>query len=187
MYPTKLEVAGEIYPIDTDYRTALECLKISEDKTICDEERAMAILYLLYGFIPDENIEEFMKKAVLFLQCGETNKQQNDREKDMDFFEDKRYIIASFMSDYRIDLSQNNPMHFWFFVDLIVGLTENSILNKVRQIRSRDLSEIEDDKFRAKVREAQEQLALKNVKSKASDEQIESAKRFLSSLNIGTR
>ena len=86
------------------------------------------------------------------------------KKKDMDFIQDQKYINSSFMSDYHIDLSKTD-LHFWQYIELIQGLTEDSSLNRVRNIRNYDLSEIKDEKTKNKIMEAQKELALKNKDS----------------------
>lgn len=166
MYPEYAEINGKEYKIDTSYKTALRCFEVVEDKTITDIERAWAVCYLLFDFIPKENLDLFLEKAMLFLQCGETLEEQTSKKKDMDFIQDQKYINSSFMSDYHIDLSKTE-LHFWQYVELIQGLTENSSLNRVRNIRNYDLSEIKDEKTKNKIMEAQKELALKNKSSVA--------------------
>lgn len=176
MYPSKADVNGIEYDLNTSWQNALECLKIVNDETICDEERALAIIYKIFGFIPDDNIDNFLDKAILFLQCGETTERQNSKEVDMDFEEDFKYINASFMSDYHIDLSVDD-MHFWQFIYLIQGLTENCILSRIRNLRNFDLREINDPKERRKIADAQQQVGLKS-KVKISEKQKQSQNKF---------
>jgi hypothetical protein len=47
--PKNVKVGEEIYPINTDFRVALECNKLATDEQIGDYERALAIIYLLFG------------------------------------------------------------------------------------------------------------------------------------------
>lgn len=82
----------------------------------------------------------------------------------MDFIEDRGYINSSFMSDYKLDLN-NAKLHFWQFIELIEGLTENCILNRVRNIRNADLSEIKNYKDKKKMIDAKKHFALKNTQS----------------------
>lgn len=160
MYPEYAKINSKEYKIDTDFNTALRCFEIIDDESITDSERAYAIVYLLFDIIPDKNIDLFLDKAIFFLQCGESLEEQQNREKDMDFIQDRKYINASFMSDYHIDLSKEY-LHFWQYVELIQGLTENSVLNRVRNIRTYDVSTIKDDKTRNEIIKNQEELALK--------------------------
>lgn len=47
--PQYVKVDNELYKINTDFRVALECNKIALDKKINDYERALAIIYKLFG------------------------------------------------------------------------------------------------------------------------------------------
>ena len=47
--PQYVKVDNKLYKINTDFRVALECNDIAEDKSIGDLERAMAIIYKLFG------------------------------------------------------------------------------------------------------------------------------------------
>lgn len=127
------------------------------DPSIGDAERALAVIYMLFGDVPENSLDKFMEKATVFLQCGK--EPQRTGNPDMDFNADRNYIVASFMSDYRIDLDTVN-MHFWKFIDLIKGLTEHCALSRVRELRSYDLSDIKDAKFRSKIIKAQEAVRL---------------------------
>ena len=159
-YPEYANINGERYKLKTDFRVGLRCFEVINDPGICDEERALAVVYLLFGFIPEDNlIEQFLLKAKTFLQCGESDEEQREKKRDMDFTHDQKYITASFMSDYKIDLSKTE-MHFWQFIELIQGLTEHSVLSRVREIRNYDLTEVKDAKSRAKIAKMQAELAL---------------------------
>lgn len=179
MYPEYAEIKGEKYKIDTNYQTALKCFEVIEDETITDYERALAIIYLLFDFIPNENLDLFLEKAKIYLQCGKTEKEQNENKKDMDFFQDRSYINSSFMSDYHIDLSKTD-LHFWQFIELLEGLTEQCSLNRLRDLRNYDLSQIKNAKERNKIQKAQKKVALKNKNNKINltKEEIENIDEF---------
>jgi hypothetical protein len=171
-YPEYAEVAGKRYKINTDYRVALRCFEVIEDDSICDEERALAVIFLLFGEVPTDNLEDFLRIAGDYLRCGEKEETQASSEKDMDFFADEKYIVASFMSDYQIDLSRTD-MHFWQYIQLIQGFTERSVMSRVREIRNYDLEELKDPKARAKMVKAKKAVALPEKFSKAEQEAIE--------------
>lgn len=166
-YPEFAEIDGELYKINTDYKYALECFKIIDNASISDMERAIAVVSVLFGRedengdiigIP-KNLEKALEKATIFLSCGKENKNTKTIKKDMDFEYDKEFIYASFISDYNIDL-ENKEMHFWKFCFLISGLTEDSILNRVRDLRNTNLSDYKDSKTKNKIQEAMERVAL---------------------------
>ena len=162
MYPEYAKIKEKEYKIDADFRTALKCFEVVEDTTISDYERALAIVYLIFDFIPDKNLELFLEKAISFLQCGKTFEEQNENKRDMDFIQDKKYINSSFMSDYNIDLSKAK-LHFWQYIELLEGLTETSSLSRIRDLRNYDTSQIQDLKKKREIEDAQKKIALKET------------------------
>ena len=166
-YPEYAEVNGVKYKINTDYRVALKCDEVARDTNIDDLERGLAIIYLLYGdkgLQDSENWEELLQIAVKFLKCGKEETENNNNESDMSFKQDWGRIQASFVSDYKIDLSKEK-MHWWAFYDLIEGLTENSVLNRVRFIRNYDISQIKDQKERNEWIKRKQAVELKREKT----------------------
>lgn len=170
-YPKYAEINGQRYPINTDFRAGLRCFEVINDKTISDNERALAVIYILFGFVPEKDADLFLEKAQIYLQCGKSTKEQNETNRDMDLTEDAPYIMASFMSDYRIDLNTAD-LHFWQYIDLIQGLTEHSVLSKVRELRNYDISDIKDAKTRNKIIRAKEAVALPIRRTKEEEEAI---------------
>lgn len=167
-YPEYAEVKGKRYKINTDFRIALKCNKIAEDNEIMDEERGLAILYLLFGDKGLENIEdseELLKIALKFLSCAQKIEKTNKKEEvDMDFEQDWNYIQTSFFSDYNIDLTKSQ-IHWWQFCNMIGGLTDKCIFNRVRFVRNFDISQIKDPKEREKWIKQKELVALKREKT----------------------
>ena len=176
-YPEYAEVAGVRYKINTDYRVALRCFEVIEDPDIGDEERALAVVYLLFGEVPMEYIDEFLRIAGVFLRCGETQEKQASAERDMDFQADEKYIVASFMSDYKIDISRTD-MHFWLYIQLIQGFTEGSVMSRVREIRNYDMTELKDPKSRQKMMSAKQAVALPEKFSKDEQTAIENFEKL---------
>lgn len=177
MFPEYANINGERYKLNTDFRVALRCFEVIEDNTICDEERSLAIIYLLFGFIPDADLQPFLDKATLFLQCGKTREEHEEQKKDMDFTHDRAYINASFMSDYKLDLN-TTKLHWWQYIELIQGLTEHCVLSRVREIRNYDLAELKDSKSRMKMAKAQQAVALPIKHTKEEIEAIDAFERL---------
>lgn len=171
-YPEYAEVGGIKYKINTDYRVALRCFEVIEDASICDEERALAVIFLLFGEVPTSHLDDFLRIAGDYLRCGEKAETQVSANRDMDFTADEKYIVASFMSDYQIDLSSVD-MHFWQYIHLIQGFTDRSIMSRVREIRNYDLEELKDPKARAKMVKAKEAVALPDKFSRAEQSVID--------------
>lgn len=190
-YPEYVKIGEKKYKINTDFRIAIKCNNIANDYNIGDYERALAIIYTLFGeegLIDYDHYEKLLELAQKYLACGkEIDINQNKEEPNMDFEQDMDYIEASFMSDYNIDLS-NIKMHWWKFFNLLNGLSNSEmgnccVLNRVRNLRDFDLKTIKDSKQREKIRKAKEMIALKKKsKEQYSQKEEENIKDFLNML-----
>lgn len=177
--PEYVKINDKKYKINTDFRVALKCDSIAKDETISDSERSLAIIYLLYGdegLNDKENWQKLLELAVKYLLCGE-EKQEEKEEPSMDFEQDFNYIKASFMTDYKIDLN-NAQIHWWDFYTYLNGLTDKCVLNRIREIREYDVSDIKDHKTKEKIMKQKEQFALKIKYAKPTQKQKESADKF---------
>ena len=186
--PEYVKIGDKKYKINTDFRVAIECNNIAQDDSIGNTERPLAIIYKLFG---DEGLEnpqdweKLLELGIKYLSLGkDTSGVDNNTEIDMDFSEDMDYIEASFMSDYNIDLA-NTEMHWYKFYNLINGLSNSElgnccVLNRVRNLRTFDLSQIKDNKERERLAKAKEMVALKNTKKEVelTKEQEESMNKL---------
>lgn len=186
--PTEVKIEDRIYKINTSYKVALECDKVARDTSIDNVERAMSIIYLLYGekgLNANLDWNKLLELGQKYLSMGkEVNNKENKR--DMDYEQDFDYIKASFMSDYNIDLEEKD-MHWWTFYNLLCGLSNSElgnccVLNRVRNLRNFDLSQIKDAKTKQKIREAQKQVQLKKEEKKLTKEQESKMNDFYKSI-----
>lgn len=188
--PEYVKVGDKKYKINTDFRVAIECNNIAQDDSIGNTERPLAIIYKLFGdeALKKENAKDWDKLLELAIKYLTLNKDTSgvdkDTEIDMDFNEDMDYIEASFMSDYGIDLTKEK-MHWWKFYNLIEGLSNSEIgnccvLNRVRNLRTFDLSQIKDSKERERLAKAKEMVSLKNDKHEVelTEQQKESMRKL---------
>lgn len=177
--PEYAKVNGKKYKINTDYRVALECDRIARDKSISDYERSLAIIYTLFG---DKGLEDrqdyegLLKMAIKYLSCG-VEAEDDNSPIDMDFQQDMNLIRASFKSDYGIVLDKEQ-MHWWDFYMYVNGLTENCVLNRVRELRIYDTSQIKDSKERSKIEKSKRKVALKEEPTKLTEKQQRSVDTF---------
>lgn len=170
-YPKFVKIGEKKYKINTDFRVAIECNDIALDETIDDFERALAIIYKLFGeegINDTNNYTKLLELAQKYLSCGKEIKNNVNEEPDMDFTQDMDFIEVSFMSDYNIDLA-NTKMHWWKFYNLINGLSNSEmgnccVLNRVRNLRTYDTKDIKDPKELEKIKKAKESVALKKRK-----------------------
>lgn len=170
MYPTKMEANGHIYPINTDYRVALKCIKIYKDNTLSGIEKYFAIEYLLLGENVDINDCEILQKKIdTYLRCG---KEQNDDEKEItyDYIQDEVLTKTSIRQCYHINLNEME-MHWYEYNELIAGLTEETVINKYREIRGKNPADIKDEKERNKLIDIQRQIAIQETRIKTKEEE----------------
>lgn len=182
----KIQIENTIYEANVDFRNAIKCNEIAQDDTIGDFERVLGIICTLYGASALDNpnhYEKLLKWALNYLSCGQ-EVIDNKEQPDMDYVEDMEYIEASFMSDYQIDL-ENEEMDWHKFNKLMNGLSNSElgnccVLNRIRNLRNFDVSTIKDSKERQKIAKAKEQVALKKYKKEnhLTKEQEESMERL---------
>ena len=182
----KIQIEDTIYEAKTDFRTAIRCNEIATDETIGNFERVLGVICTMYG--PDaidnpNHYEKLLKWALNWLSCGKEIENTHEQP-DMDYVEDMDYIEASFMSDYGIDLTETD-MDWHKFNNLMNGLSNSEmgnccVLNRIRNLRNYDLSEIKDSKERQKIAKAKESVALKKYKKEnhLTKEQEESMNRL---------
>lgn len=192
-YPRVAKIDDKIYPINTDFRAAIECNRIAEDESINDLERALAIIYTLFGeegINTPDHYEKLLEIAKKYLLCGKEFNEETNEKPDMDFIQDMDYIEASFMSDYHIDLTETK-MHWWKFYNLMNGLSNSElgnccVLNRIRNLRNYDVSEIKDVRERDKIIKAKNQVALKKQEKevKLTEEQQKSVDEFYKALGF---
>jgi hypothetical protein len=182
----KIQIEDTIYEANTDFRIAIRCSEIAQDDTIGDFERVLGIICTMFGEKALDNTnhyEKLLKWALNYLSCGQ-EVIDNKEQPDMDYVEDMEYIEASFMSDYHIDL-ENEDMDWHKFNKLMNGLSNSElgnccVLNRIRNLRNFDVSTIKDSKERQKIAKAKEQVALKKYKKEnhLTKEQEESMERL---------
>lgn len=177
--PEYVKIGDKKYKINTDFRVAIECNNIATDDSIGDIERPLAIIYKLFGDdglnAPDD-WEKLLELGIKYLSLDK-EPEENNEPPDMDFNQDMSYIEASFMSDYGIDIS-NTKMHWWKFYQLIEGLSNSElgnccVLNRIRNLRTMDISKIKDPKEKAKILEAKRRFSLTKEEIRKMSEQEE--------------
>lgn len=172
-YPKFAQIEDRKYKINTDFRVAIECDKVARSN-VSEEERALAIIYLLFG---DEGLQnsqdwkDLIAIALKYLSCGKEKQEDNEEQEiDMDFEQDWEHIRTSFFYDYKVKLEQGTYMHWWEFYNLLCGLSDKCILNRIRFIRDFDIEQIKDSKEKEKWIKQKEQVALKKEIIKTSEE-----------------
>lgn len=190
--PEYVKIGDKKYKINTDFRVAIECNEIAESDDIGDTERPLAIIYKLYG---DEGLdnpqdwEKLLELAIKYLCLGKELEENKD-DPDMDLKEDRYYIRSSFIQDYKYNPYDMEYLHWWDFFNDLSNLSNSEfgnccILNRVRNLRTMDVSKIKDIKEKEKILRAKKQVSLKKQKDvdiEMTDEEKESQNRFYKAL-----
>lgn len=199
MYPQYVEIENKRYKINTDFRVALECNRIAEDNTIGDLERALAIIYTLFGedgINTPDHYEKLLELGQKYLLCGESteefNRQRKDNTNDLDFNKCEGLIKSSFKYDYKYDPYSKDYLHWYEFNNDLMNLSASEmgtccVLNRVVDILNRKTKDIKDKKQKDNLVKTQNELRKKYCiehRRKATDEQRKSAENFLKSLGI---
>lgn len=133
-FPTKIKIDDQILDINTDFRNCLKIILAFEDDNLTIEEKYYIMLMRLYGNIPN-NQEEAIRKAILFLDCGEdSNSKEDDKPRIYSFSKDAKYIYSAIeTSRPGIDLENIEYLHWWkfyyMFFDIKEGTTFSNIIN----------------------------------------------------------
>ena len=165
-YPDIVSVCGTKYPVNTDFRIMCRFeIAIQKSDTA---EITSAVSDFFIGDIPD-NADLAVDALLEFYLCGkqaEGGKASGKSGKRCyDYNEDWKYFIAAFRQQYGIDLN-TAQLHWWEFSALFSGLTDDTELIKIMQIRCTDLKDISDKKERDRIKKLQERYALKQYRRK---------------------
>lgn len=166
------------YQIDLAYDNVLDVFDVLEDKKLRDLEKIETALLLLLDneFSGEHAIElwnhiytnyiAFEEKQVIEYDLnGDPMPVQEDEdeveEKTMDLDQDAEYIYASFRQAYNINLyHEQGKMHWHEFKSLLSGLPDDTIMQRIRQIRSWEPSKGDPEEYKESMRKMQKIYAL---------------------------
>lgn len=164
-YPDTVSVCGTKHHVNTDFRIMCRFeIAIQKSDTA---EITSAVSDFFIGNIPCD-INEAVNAVIGFYLCGNAEGLKTASKSDKrcyDYGEDWKYFIAAFRQQYNIDLN-TAQLHWWEFSALFAGLTDDTELIKIMQIRCTDIKSISDKKERDRIKKLQERYALKQYRRK---------------------
>ena len=161
-FTTKVVIGGAEFEINSGFRASILFSQLMESNLDDNFKIQYTLQYyfndddILY-FLNNNLIDECLEKIMWFYLCGEDTKTnvdipEKECEKDFDFEMDSSLIYAAFMQVYHIDLQTEKDMHWWKFKSLLNGLTDDTTFSKVRDIRTRDISDLKGKEKDAAIR-----------------------------------
>lgn len=177
--PSSVEVDGDVWHLDLSFDRVLRAVNLLEDPEMTDSDRLEVFLNLLISGkeIPAEEDWEATATAIIDLiqpdakasSAPQTDllgnpmefKPKSSEGEDYRFGPDDKYIYAAFWQTYHIDLmKERGHLHWLAFTALLQALPEDTMFQRICQIRSTDIREIKDSDERKRMKELQEQFAL---------------------------
>lgn len=154
--PTFVIINEKKYPIRTSVADWVAILQVADDPTLTEAEKLVFQLRLAYKKkIRIEDLRDAAEKLHWFIAAGNTQKRQGGSKRLVDFVQDWAYVVAAFQQQYNIDLSPapwwkfwHRPMHWWHFMNLFRGLTDETLLVKIIGWRGINLAKVKDKELK---------------------------------------
>ena len=195
--PQYVKVDNKMYKINTDFRIGLECNKIALDESIGDYERALAIIYKLFGEegLDCQNKDRLCELAVKYLSMGKDENELKSNSNDnyeLDFTKCEGLIQSSFKYDYKYNPYELEYLHLYDFYNDLQNLSSSEfgnccVLNRIQSILNTDISTIKDSKQASNLAETQRNLRKMyciNKKQEMTKEEKESTINFYKRLGL---
>lgn len=134
--PKALNVGGKDYPIRYQFSAILDILSAYGDPELDDDEKTEVLLGILfpdYQKIPREHLQEAVKKACEFIDCGAKN-DGRQRPKVMDWNHDADIIIPAVNKVAGMEVRANPDLHWWTFWGFFMSIGD-SLFSTVLHIR----------------------------------------------------
>lgn len=136
--PRALRLGDKDYAIRTDFRAVLDILTAANDPDLDDYAKTEVMLMILYQdpeSIPAELMDEAVRKACEFIDCG----QKDDRKphvRTIDWQQDGALIIPAVNSVAHTEIRALDELHWWTFFSWFMEIRE-SLFSSVLSIRQK--------------------------------------------------
>lgn len=136
--PTKIKVNNNIYDINYDYRTIINILLAFEDDELTKDEQMYIMLKNLYKQdIPENDIEEALKKGIKFIDGGVVEENKANEKRIYSFKKDGNYIFSGINQTHHIDLTEKTNLHWWVFLSLFMDMSADCTFGELVYYRKR--------------------------------------------------
>lgn len=169
--PRSLNVNGTDYLIDSDYRNILTIFEAYAEPEYTDDEKTYIMftrIYEDYESIPEQDIEEALKKAILFMDCGKVDKEEKNSPKIMDWKQDEQMIFSAINKVAGKETRGEDYLHWWTFMGFFNEIGEG-LFSTVTAIRSKKATHQKLEKHEQKFYSENKNLV--NIKIELTEEE----------------
>ena len=172
--PDTVEIGGNTYPIETDFRAGIAF-------ELAVQRGEQSIRAWLEPWFPDgcpRDVEGAIKAAVWFYSCGvtkditkdeKTHRGATNAKQGYSFDADADALISSFWQTYNIDLTTER-LHWWVFRKLMFGLPDECEFSKRVYYRTCDLKDL-PKKERERITKMRNKIAIEKPGGKMTLEE----------------
>ena len=172
--PDCVEIGGEIFHINTDFRIWVKIeLLFSDD--VPEGYRLPLALGLAFDAVP-ENKEFYSGGKNAEKKASGKKKKSRKNRRIYSFEYDSEYIYAAFLQAYGIDLA-DVKMHWFKFKALFAALPDECLMSKIMGWRALEITKDMPEASRKRYAELKETYRL--PLSQTEEEKIRAAKEFL--------
>lgn len=141
--PFAVVYEGKTYKLKPYYDNVLKVFAIQKEQALSERDKLDLSLELLIKrkcLKLCERDKVGLLNAVFDVLMDTQPKEPDGRAPIFDFEQDAGFIYASFLSDYGLDLyEQQGRLHWWAFIQLFRGLSDGSKIVQVMQIRDKPI------------------------------------------------
>lgn len=150
--PDTLTVAGEEYPIRSDFRAILDILIAQIDPELDDQHKAEVLLRILYVRMPPvEHLQEAYDKACAFIDAGITD-DGKQRPRVMDWEQDAPLIIPAVNRVAGTEVRSLQYLHWWTFLGYYQEIGESYyseiVSIRLKKAKGKKLEKYEQEFYR---------------------------------------
>lgn len=167
--PQSLNIDGEEYAINSDFRVALTIFEAYNDEALSDYEKMLCCLKCLFKEIP-LNADEALKQANWFLDGGDMPKSKKAPVKLMDWEYDQSIYFPAVNKVAGYETREAEYLHWWSFLGLFNEIGEG-LYSQVMNIRSKRAKHKKLEKWEREFYNEHKELI--NIPEKLTEEEQE--------------
>jgi hypothetical protein len=183
LLPNEVNIEGENYKINSDFRTSILFELLMQDNTISEEDKIIQALELYYPKLP-KDINKAIEGILWFYRCGKDevetkNKGTGKSTQVYSYNYDDDYIYSAFLDQYGVDLQDIKYLHWWKFKAMFKALKEDNEIVKIMGYRAMDLGKIKDKEQKEYYKNMKELYKIPSNISKDEKEKLSEIEEIL--------